>query len=201
MGQRRKPRRDGEETREAILRAADSLFSERGLKGTSLKAIAERSGVSQALVQHHFAGKEALWQEARRRLVARFTAAQVLPAPGEPLDRAKVRAGFRGYFRFSLENPDALRFSMWIRLQGDGGDSGGEAEIFEKLQQMAAEAQAQGLLRQDIPTFDLLMAFGGMVRMWALEQPHFSDIAGLGPVDSERSERYFDHTMMLLEPQ
>lgn len=198
--QARKPRRDGQETRAAVLKAADSLFAERGFDGTSLKAISEQSGVSQALIQHHFEGKEALWRDAKRRVVERFAQAQVLPAPGAKLDAETVRAAFHGYFRYSLENPDAVRFGLWVRLKGELGDWGGEAEVFESLAGLAAEAQQQGFLRDDVPVFDLLMFFGGMVRMWVLDQSHFSLLVGEDDDGRARAEAYFDNALRLLRP-
>lgn len=43
-----------------ILVAAVDLFGRQGVKGTSLKAIAARAGVSPALIVHHYGSKEAL---------------------------------------------------------------------------------------------------------------------------------------------
>lgn len=51
----------GEATRrERLLNGALALFAERGYAGTSVKAIAERAGVSQGLLYVHFANKQAL---------------------------------------------------------------------------------------------------------------------------------------------
>ncbi len=46
--------------RERLLTGALELFAERGYAGTSIKAIAERAGVSQGLLYVHFANKQAL---------------------------------------------------------------------------------------------------------------------------------------------
>ena len=46
--------------RERLLESALELFAERGYAGTSVKAIAERAGVSQGLLYVHFADKQAL---------------------------------------------------------------------------------------------------------------------------------------------
>lgn len=200
MAKGRKTRTDGAETREAVLKAAGDLFSERGFDGTSLKAVSKASGVSQPLIQHHFAGKDALWKECKRRVVERFVRAQVLADPDEELDDETVRAAFRAYFRFSLENRDVVRFNLWVLLKGEVEDWGGEAEIFEKLASLTAQAQAQGLLRDDVSTFDLLMTFGGMVRMWVLHQPHFSLLTGADPDAPGRAEAYFESALRLLRP-
>jgi AcrR family transcriptional regulator len=46
--------------------AAMALIAERGLAHTSVRAIAERSGVSPALVLHHFGSKQSVFDEVSR---------------------------------------------------------------------------------------------------------------------------------------
>ena len=52
-----------QDTKELIERTAYELFLERGYKGTTLRAIAERCGITHANVVYHFKGK---WQLARQ---------------------------------------------------------------------------------------------------------------------------------------
>lgn len=47
-------------TREALLDAAESLFSEYGLQASSLRAITQRAGANLAAVHYHFGSKEGL---------------------------------------------------------------------------------------------------------------------------------------------
>lgn len=51
------------EAHDKVLRAALDLFSERGIEGTSMDAIAQSSGVSKATIYNHWADKEALLME------------------------------------------------------------------------------------------------------------------------------------------
>jgi AcrR family transcriptional regulator len=46
--------------RARIRNAALAMLSERGIKGTTIRGVAEAAGVSPALVQHHFGSKEKL---------------------------------------------------------------------------------------------------------------------------------------------
>lgn len=50
----------GEQTKLAILRAAEQVFAEAGYRGSSLAAVAERAGVTQSGLLHHFKNKEEL---------------------------------------------------------------------------------------------------------------------------------------------
>ena len=52
--------RDHVDTRESLLDAAESLFSEHGIQAASLRAITQRAGANLAAVHYHFGSKEGL---------------------------------------------------------------------------------------------------------------------------------------------
>jgi AcrR family transcriptional regulator len=62
----RRERQDGRGRREEILRAALEVFAERGYQGASVAAIAERVGLTQQGVLHHFPSKDRLLAEVLR---------------------------------------------------------------------------------------------------------------------------------------
>lgn len=85
---RRKPtgRRAGDSgTRDAILDAALTLFSERGFEGASIRAIAAEAGVDPGLIRHFFGDKDSLFVEtvSDRTAIPRRIAAAF---PGESHD-------------------------------------------------------------------------------------------------------------------
>jgi AcrR family transcriptional regulator len=57
-------RRDAAATRRALLDAATELFAERGYDRTTVRDIATRAGVNQALLFRYFGSKEAVFAEA-----------------------------------------------------------------------------------------------------------------------------------------
>lgn len=61
------PTAKGERTRAQILEAALALFAERGWDGTTMRAVAERAGVSVGSAYYYFASKEHLIQGFYRR--------------------------------------------------------------------------------------------------------------------------------------
>lgn len=65
MGKKRskKQRLSSDERRLAILEAAVPLFAEEGFRGVTTRKLAERAGVSEALLYQHFPSKEALYTE------------------------------------------------------------------------------------------------------------------------------------------
>lgn len=94
---RRPGRRPGNpDTREAILKAARELFTERGYDAASIRQIANRADVDPALVHHYFGSKEQLFLVAAeapidpRKLIPEVTAGGP-EGVGERLVRAFVR--------------------------------------------------------------------------------------------------------------
>lgn len=63
-------RADTEETRRAILRAAQSLFMKFGYRAVTTRMVAEACGVKQPLLYYHFSDKETLYLEVHREQAA-----------------------------------------------------------------------------------------------------------------------------------
>src|SRR5215469_11384270 len=57
----------GEQTRAALLEAAQMLFGEHGYAGTSLDEVVAQAGVTKGALYHHFADKESLFQAVYER--------------------------------------------------------------------------------------------------------------------------------------
>ncbi len=66
----------GERTRQAVIEAAYDLFLEQGYAGTSMRQIAERSGLALGGIYNHFPGKEAIFSEL---IIDRHPFRQILP--------------------------------------------------------------------------------------------------------------------------
>jgi len=55
---------------QAILKASECLFAEKGYDGASIGAIAKLAGVSKANIYHHFASKDELYSEILKRALS-----------------------------------------------------------------------------------------------------------------------------------
>jgi TetR/AcrR family transcriptional regulator len=107
-------RPQGSDTRRAILDAALDLFSDRSFDGASTRAIAEVAGVTQPLLNYHFAGKEELWRAAVDDLFERFQRSMNLRLSGlrgvDDVTIAKLMV--RHFVEFSAANPQLHRIIM-----------------------------------------------------------------------------------------
>ncbi|MFT4615360.1 MAG: AcrR family transcriptional regulator [Bacteroidia bacterium] len=67
----------GNQTREALIRAATQIIGQAGFDAASTRAIAEAAGANQALINYHFGGKEGLYQAVIAAISAEMETALV----------------------------------------------------------------------------------------------------------------------------
>lgn len=77
-----------------ILQAAIGLFGEQGVRATSLKAIAERAGVSPPLILHHYGSKDGLRVACDVRVAELLRASKADVLRGPQLDPVSVLGSF-----------------------------------------------------------------------------------------------------------
>src|SRR4051812_26316708 len=138
--------------RAGILHAALDAFAAGGFHETSLDAVAERAGISKALIYEHFSSKRdlhsALLETYGRELLERVTTAIADAAPGE----ARLRGGIDAFLGFVEERRDAWR--MLVRNAGEP-DVARSVEVLQADAAraigalMAADAEAAKLLDRD----------------------------------------------------
>ena len=110
-GDRRKFRREGEERRrEALIAAALDLFAEGGAAAATVRAIADRAGVTPGLIRHYFTAKEDLVRAAYATVMNRMTEESEIAAAGED-----AVARLLAFVAVSLRPPvmDAERVGLW----------------------------------------------------------------------------------------
>ncbi|MFC0434516.1 TetR family transcriptional regulator [Kutzneria buriramensis] len=110
-------RRDASATKAALLRAAQELFTERGYERTTVRDIADRAGVNQALLFRYFGTKEELFHVVlateSRVLIAESPAEQVLA---------------RTLAKMLSRDMDAAQDGVWLAaLRSSGHDSAADA--------------------------------------------------------------------------
>jgi AcrR family transcriptional regulator len=145
-----KPRMAAADRRELILEAARECFAEGGYHRTSLDAIAERAGVSKALLYEHFASKRelhaAMLEAHVHELIARINEALVDAEPGE----GRLRAGLEAFFDFIEERRGAA--AIMLRNTGDPDVADWLARLREAIGAQIVTLmteEAEQLIRED----------------------------------------------------
>jgi TetR/AcrR family transcriptional regulator len=116
----RPPLGEEREAREALLDAAVALFAERGVAATASAHVAERAGVTPAMVHYYFRSRDRLIDAVVSERLARFPAHVFrAPLPDVPAS-ARVTAIVYRLFEAARQMP--WMPSIWIReIVSDGG--------------------------------------------------------------------------------
>ncbi|MFF4212129.1 TetR family transcriptional regulator [Streptomyces sp. NPDC001796] len=109
-------RRDAETTKAAILRAARHLLARHAHADITLKAVADRAGVSPPLILKYFGNKDTLFSQV---MSFEADAAALLDAPLENLGRHMVRHVLLSQTR---QGADPLLRIVFAPLHGEQGD-------------------------------------------------------------------------------
>jgi AcrR family transcriptional regulator len=114
--------------RARLRHAALELFAERGYEGASVRAIAERAGVTAGLIVHHFGGKEGLRDAVDGWMVQGFSDALAEVPSDVPADELSAGVGaavarvmgadkhLRGYLRRSLLEDSTASVALFERF-------------------------------------------------------------------------------------
>lgn len=119
-GERKRFTRESEERRrETLIAATLELVAEGGVAMATVRAIAERAGVTPGLIRHYFATKEALTRAAYRHLMERMTEENlsVLDEQAGQSAEARLAAFVAASLRAPVVAPERLgRWAAFIQM-------------------------------------------------------------------------------------
>jgi AcrR family transcriptional regulator len=186
-----RPRQHDEQTREALLTAAEQLIAEGGLNAISVRSVAERVPTTTRAVYALFGSKEGLVEALGRRafelLIEHIDAVPLTEDPGEDL----IAAGVRGFRAFATAHPDLFRLVlMGSPIPGVGtaveAVAAGHA-AWSRLTDRVARARAAGLLgNRDLDEVAL--------QCHALSQG-LATVELCGMVEGTQAERLWDQSL------
>ena len=112
----------GERTRQSVVDAAHQLFIEKGYAGTSMRDIAERSGLALGGIYNHFPNKEAIFSEV---IISKHPFHQVLPvlqaAPGDTVEEF-ARNAAKSMIAELGRRPDFIKLLFVELVEFEGKD-------------------------------------------------------------------------------
>jgi len=195
----RKRAQQREETRDRIVDAAVSAFSERGFRGASTREIASRAGTNQGLITYHFKSKDELWRAAADRIFGMLESSLVrrLASVDSADPRERAREAIREYVRFASAHPELFR------LMVEEGKSDSERmawlvdthlkPMYERFPDFGA-----GVDDAQRPHLHYVLAGAGSV-IFAVA-PECRRLTGLDPTSEAAIEAHADFVASLLVP-
>jgi AcrR family transcriptional regulator len=148
----------------ALIAAGIDVLAEEGVRGLSLRKVAQRAGVSHAAPYAHYADKQALIAaistEGYRRLYERLRAVGER-YPGDPL--RQLVEGAWAYVQFALQEPDHFRitFSGAIEMeQAYPAFVEMSSKSFALVVEIVAACQAAGVLKPGPPELLTVSVWG-----------------------------------------
>ena len=119
--------------RQALIDATARCLAERGVGGTSVRAICARAGVSSGLLTHYFAGVDALILATYGDVGAKVSAAldgAIAAAGADPRDR--LRACLQANLRPPVLDPDLLAtwIAFWSLVKSDPAIAAVHADVY-----------------------------------------------------------------------
>ncbi len=186
----------GEQRRREILRTAVEVFGEQGFRGSSLREIAARVGISEAGLLHHFGSKAGLLtatiEERDRRDLERRTQ--------EETEGATLLATIRDQVRRNAETPGLVGLHVVVAAEATDPTHPAHAVVRDRYRALRHQddtrfhdAIDRGELRPEVDPQAIGQLFSavmdGLQLQWLLD-PENVDMVAL-----------FDHFVALLQPE
>ena len=146
----RAPRRDGDATRERLLRAALDLYTTVGFLRTTTPALAERAGVAEGTIYRHFSSKGHLLNEAYRR-AHRWGLDALAALERDRVRKAPARLALlaRQIVGLATQDPALVRMLLSTANEPflDEPSRGARRELMVGLIQLVAMGKSDGQIR------------------------------------------------------
>ncbi len=193
-----------EETRERIVAAAVSAFSELGFRGASTREIAARAGTNQGLITYHFRSKDLLWRAAADRVFSNLRAVLAglrrnAPVGGD--SREQAREALRHYVRFAAAHPELFRLMV---EEGKSDDDRMQWLVDTHLKRLYSGVEA--VLGEDLLGTDRSLvphafyALAGAASLIFAVGPECRRLTGLNPTRKQAVEAHADFVSRLFVP-
>ena len=175
----------GERTRLQILRAANQLFSDQGYHGTSMRQIADQTGIALGGIYNHFASKEEIFTAAARRFHPIHTILPALEAVEGGTAEEVIHQSARRMCTTLSQRDDFMNLLLIEAVEFNGKHlSSLFSEIFPRAVQFSQRLKEKpNSLREDIPLPVMVATFIGMIFSYYLFQRLFGRMVDIGEPD------------------
>jgi len=164
--------RKKKETRDAIFRIAQKLFTQKGFEDTSVEDITEKVDIAQSTFFNYFPRKEDILVEIfKRKLPSLKKKCQTILESGEPI-QAKIHKIFSTTAAIAAENESISR-AMMIKNFSSFSNTPHDGVFFEgfrsALSLVLKKGQEEGQIRSDIPAIKLATTLEGVFTLFVID--------------------------------
>jgi TetR/AcrR family fatty acid metabolism transcriptional regulator len=169
-----------EQRRKLIMRAALKIFSKKGYSPTALDEVAQEAGIAKGTLYLYFKDKEDLMYNTIMSVLDHLKERMIegIPQDLPPLDTLEKIAFI--LFEYFMENDEFYNIYLTILNYNLLSNYthlfesmvSRKRELYDFEFQLVEKAKQQGLIRKDIQTMDMVMAYDGIV-MNILDQLFF----------------------------
>lgn len=163
----RKPK-DPVANRARIIKAGIAEFASRGFKGASMDAIAARTDTTRAMINYYFGGKEQLYIAVLEQVYAEIRQAEDVLDLAHLEPAAAARSIVHFTFNYYLEHPGFVHLVV-AENQARGRQLAKSKAmrtlnrpIIDRLAQVIARGQDEGVFRRDIDPVEVHMAIAAL---------------------------------------
>jgi len=154
------------DTRDRVLQVAQTLFAERGFRGTSLRDIARRIGIQAPSLLHHFPSKQQLYLAVLDRLFEGMEDAAGALLIGRDTYQQRMRTAISAAIDYIAHRPDTVRI-LWQEMSDESGVG---RQLLKRrippLNSMAVNfifsGQREGQFRAEIDPFHFLLSLNSI---------------------------------------
>jgi TetR/AcrR family transcriptional regulator len=182
--------------REALLRAARELLTEKGLPAVTVREIAERAGVQPALVNYHFGGKDALLRSVLASVSEEMAQRIREVTTGRGSIEERVRELLHGLVEALTANPYAPRLMVEQVLFADESVIDDFVDGFARpnldaIHELLDDGLDSGVLRRVDSRFLVPFMFGSCLYLF-LNAPLLRRLYGIDEIDTDLAREYAD---------
>ncbi|TXL79490.1 TetR/AcrR family transcriptional regulator [Vineibacter terrae] len=160
--------RDPERTRARILEAATDEFSQRGLGGARVDAIARRAGANKRMLYHYFGNKEGLFLAVMEHTYAHIRTQEEALHLDDLAPVQAMRRLMRFTFRYFLGNPHFIvllnseNLHRARHIRRSPRVKAINSPLIEALGRVLRRGRAAGLFRSGVDPLQLYMSIAGV---------------------------------------
>ena len=155
--------KDSQKSKEDILFAAESEFSEKGIYGTRVDEIAAKANINKRMIYEYFGNKEELYKAVLVNVYSRLSRLEIILFTENLSSIDAIKKIIKLYFNFLRDNPTYVNLILWENLNKgryihDIDFSNIKDPTFEMLRKIIIKGKAEKIFRDAVDTEQFIIS-------------------------------------------